>query len=118
MKQFNTYINEKLKISSNTKTYEDEVAVIESELNNRFNVRFTKTGGFEIIDKTKVNHLRPGDRKYIINGDHTAVRWTKYTSSQFSTSKWEVTRLIKNNLTSLAECIEVLKNYINKNDKP
>ena len=117
MKKIITFLNEKLKITSNTKTYEDEVAVIKSELNNRFNVRFTKSGGFEIIDNNKIDNLKPGDRKYIINGNHTAVRWTKYIGS-FSKYKWDThPRLIKNNLTSLPECIEVLKNYINKNDK-
>lgn len=114
MKQIISYIEEKLKVNSNTKTYSEDVDVIKSELKDKFDVRLTKTGGFEIINKNVINYLKAGDRKYLINGDHTAVRYQKRYEYISGSKGWEMPQPIKLRLHGLDECIEALKNYLIK----
>lgn len=114
MKNLKYYLNEALKITGKSGVYADDTEIIESELKNKFNVRLTKSGGFEIIDKSIVNYLKAGDRKYVINGNHTAVRYQKYYEYINGKKGWEMPQPIKLGLHNLDECIEALKNYLIK----
>ena len=116
MKSFIEFIQEKLKINSQSNiNSKQDLELLQKEFGNNYNIRQKKSGGFEIVAKgIDLDNPKNGDRVYSIYQDKLRYKvYGKYSpNSGMRNSQWKQSQIIKSGLSNIHEIIRTLRNYI------